>query len=205
MNLIEVTITKEMLARARKTADELGTLQNSITHGQGNLAGFVGEEVAQSVLGGELANTRDYDLILEDEKKIDVKTKRCTSPPKGHYECSVADFNTSQKCDEYVFVRVMKDFSKGWILGKAIGVSADGLTVVGTGTNPQGETEAWIVRLTLVPADLDGDGEVGVPDLLLLLAQWGPCPPTCLGDINGDGSVNVPDLLTLLANWGACP
>ena len=52
--------------------------------------------------------------------------------------------------------------------------------------------------------DLDGDLVVGVPDLLLLLAQWGPCPPNCFGDINGDGSVNVPDLLLLLANWGPC-
>ena len=53
--------------------------------------------------------------------------------------------------------------------------------------------------------DLDGDDIVGVPDLLLLLAQWGPGPPTCLGDLNGDISVNVPDLLLLLANWGPCP
>ncbi len=53
--------------------------------------------------------------------------------------------------------------------------------------------------------DIDGDRVVGVPDLLLLLAQWGPCPPNCLGDLNGDGAVNVPDLLTLLAAWGPCP
>lgn len=27
----------------------------------------------------------------------------------------------------------------------------------------------------------------------------------CLGDLNGDGQVNVFDLLLLLENWGACP
>ncbi len=27
----------------------------------------------------------------------------------------------------------------------------------------------------LCPADIDGDGLVGVPDLLILLAAWGPC------------------------------
>ncbi len=26
------------------------------------------------------------------------------------------------------------------------------------------------------PADFDGDGNVGVSDLLTLLANWGPCP-----------------------------
>lgn len=54
------------------------------------------------------------------------------------------------------------------------------------------------------PADLDGDGSVGVADFLILLANWGPCPPKgeCTADLNGDGSVGVADLLILLANWG---
>ena len=50
--------------------------------------------------------------------------------------------------------------------------------------------------------DIDGDGVVGVVDLLVVLGAWGPCPPApCLGDLNGDGMVGVNDLLTLLANW----
>ncbi len=55
-----------------------------------------------------------------------------------------------------------------------------------------------------IPGDLDGDGHVGVSDLLILLASWGPCPPKgdCPADLNGDGSVGIPDLLILLANWG---
>ncbi|MCH8152311.1 MAG: hypothetical protein IH830_08070 [Planctomycetes bacterium] len=52
--------------------------------------------------------------------------------------------------------------------------------------------------------DLDGDGIVGILDLLILLSQWGPCPPKeqCPADLNGDGSVGILDLLILLANWG---
>ena len=52
--------------------------------------------------------------------------------------------------------------------------------------------------------DLDGDGSVGVSDLLILLASWGPCPPKgdCTADLNDDGNVGVADLLILLANWG---
>ena len=55
-----------------------------------------------------------------------------------------------------------------------------------------------------IPGDLDGDGHVGVSDLLILLANWGPCPPKgdCPADLDGDGSVGVADLLILLSNWG---
>lgn len=51
-------------------------------------------------------------------------------------------------------------------------------------------------------ADLNGDGVVNVPDLLALLAAWGPCSG-CPEDLDGNGIVDVLDLLQLLANWGA--
>ncbi len=64
-----------------------------------------------------------------------------------------------------------------------------------------------ILAMSMAPAilgDLDGDGIVGVPDLLTLLAAWGPCVScaNCPADLDGDCAVSVPDLLTLLANWG---
>lgn len=53
-------------------------------------------------------------------------------------------------------------------------------------------------------ADLDGDGSVGVADLLMLLAAWGECAPKgdCVADLNGDNTVGVSDLLILLSEWG---
>ena len=55
-------------------------------------------------------------------------------------------------------------------------------------------------------ADLDGDGVVGISDLLILFANWGPCPPpergNCPADLDGDSTVNTADLLILFANWG---
>ncbi len=50
-------------------------------------------------------------------------------------------------------------------------------------------------------ADLNDDCDVGVPDLLVLLAAWGKNPGHP-ADFNGDGSVGVPDLLILLGDWG---
>ena len=53
------------------------------------------------------------------------------------------------------------------------------------------------------PADLDGNGDVRVPDLLLLLGAWGSNPGHS-ADFDGDGEVRVPDLLYLLDAWGPC-
>jgi cytochrome c551/c552 len=53
------------------------------------------------------------------------------------------------------------------------------------------------------PADSDGDGSVGINDLLDLLAAWGPNPGHP-ADIDGDGTVGINDLLDLLAAWGPC-
>jgi len=57
------------------------------------------------------------------------------------------------------------------------------------------------------PWDLDGNNDVGVKDLLILLGAWGPCPPKedCPADLDGDGFVGVLDLLALIANLGECP
>ena len=52
--------------------------------------------------------------------------------------------------------------------------------------------------------DLDGDGTVGVKDLLILLGSWGPCD-CCPADLNCDGVVDGADQAILEANWGPCP
>jgi hypothetical protein len=115
--MIEVDISKEMLDHAKIRAEKLGTLRNSITKGEGNIAGILGELAVQKVMGGEIKDTRNYDILLPDETKVDVKTKRCRSQPSPHYECSISDYNTMQKCDKYIFVRVLENYTKAWILG----------------------------------------------------------------------------------------
>ncbi len=115
--MIEVVVTPTMLVEARDKAAAMGKLRNSIINGAGNLAGFIGEAIAQQVLGGTIDNTYDYDIVLDNGTKIDVKTKQTSVKPLETYECSIANLNTTQKCDYYCFVRVKNDFTVGWYLG----------------------------------------------------------------------------------------
>jgi hypothetical protein len=115
--LIEVKITDEMLLSAREKATEMGLLHNSILRGGGSIAGFLGEQVVLNVLGGSWLNSYDYDIVLDDGRKVEVKTKQTSATPLPHYSCSISNFNTKQDCDIYAFTRILKDFSKGWFLG----------------------------------------------------------------------------------------
>ncbi len=61
-------------------------------------------------------------------------------------------------------------------------------------------------------ADITGNFNVNVNDLLSVINSWGncasPCPPHCSADIapaGGDCRVNVDDLLAVINGWGACP
>ena len=55
-----------------------------------------------------------------------------------------------------------------------------------------------------IVGDLDGDGRVGMADLLILLVAWGPCEDCgdCPGDLDGDCTVGTGDLIVMLGNWG---
>jgi len=52
-------------------------------------------------------------------------------------------------------------------------------------------------------ADLDGDGHVGLTDLLAIMAAWGPCVE-CPEDLDGDDAVGFTDMVFMLASWGPC-
>ena len=78
--------------------------------------------------------------------------------------------------------------------------------IVGRGINESGDIEGWVAQLPESDCfgDVDGDGNVGVSDLLALLAAWGT-DPGGPPDFDGDGTVGVADLLVLLGSWGPCP
>lgn len=45
---------------------------------------------------------------------------------------------------------------------------------------------------------------IGVLDLLAVLDEWG-CTGNCNADFDGNGDVNIIDLLIVIGNWGPCP
>jgi len=83
--------------------------------------GYIGEEIIKRYLNIKTeSETYEYDIISKG-KKIEVKTVSCKFKPKENYLCTVNshDLNTThkQKADYYIFLRILNDYSKGWILG----------------------------------------------------------------------------------------
>ena len=114
--MIQVKITPEIIARAKKKAATVGNLQGSITGSLSHVVGAIGEVIVADAIDGTHSNTYDYDLVRDGER-IDVKTKRCNTRPFPHYDCSVAAHGAKQDCDSYIFVRILTDSSQAWILG----------------------------------------------------------------------------------------
>lgn len=114
--MIKIEITEEMRDRANKKAEEMGQLKNSIMKGEGNTTGFLGEEIVLKYLRRKGQNTHDHDLIYKG-KHYDVKTKLRKKDPVPEWDCSIAAYNTVQKCDGYIFVSLTASEDYGWILG----------------------------------------------------------------------------------------
>lgn len=119
--MIRFELTDEDRAECRRRAEALGQLRNSIMKGESNAYGVAGELIAMKFYGSDIAeikDTRDYDILLADGTKVDVKSKKTGYEPEPHWDCSVAGYNTQQKCDKYLFVRVHESLSHGWVLGE---------------------------------------------------------------------------------------
>ena len=78
------------------------------------------------------------------------------------------------------------------------------LLAMALGVSEADENNNGIPDVCDCTGDLDGSGDVGVKDLLILLGAWGPNPGHP-ADFDGSGDVGVKDLLILLGNWGGWP
>jgi len=88
----------------------------------------------------------------------------------------------------------------GWQLTEATGISSDGQTIVGNGS--QG---AWMARLfDKLNSDFDWDGDVDGDDLGVWQQKFGTMSgtPTEMGDADGDGDVDGGDFLIVQREFG---
>ena len=62
-------------------------------------------------------------------------------------------------------------------------------------------SKTFTVRAYAGPsADVDGDGQTSIFDLLDFLQKWSKAPPSVFTDVNGDGKTDVFDLLAILGS-----
>lgn len=100
-----------MILRALRKAKKLGALNNSITDGAGNTAGYLGEESLSNYIGSEIISNNEgkskysHDLLFNGIH-IEVKTKRRIVKPRIDYDVSVAETSIHQKPDIYAFVSI---------------------------------------------------------------------------------------------------
>lgn len=119
-----VELTPEMKSSAKSKSNRHGNIRNSITEGEGNFAGYLGEEmVLADIEGCTEHNTFKHDILMDRGDKlvrVEVKTKRRTVSPRSYYTCHVAAASKHQDPDIYVFcsVKIAKNQPlEGWILG----------------------------------------------------------------------------------------
>ena len=115
-NYIEIAITKDMIELARKRADDIGRLKNSVSKGEHVIYGTLFEVMIQKFTGCDYIGDYNYDLFYKG-KRLEAKVKPCRKMPTIDYACTVYTFNDKQDTDWYVFGRILRDMSKGWILG----------------------------------------------------------------------------------------
>ena len=88
-------------------------------------------------------------------------------------------------------VTVLGQFAVGRISNGALGVQ-------------QGAVPGWFAQAAPCDGDVNGDGQVDLPDLSILLSHFGTSSGASPGDgdLDGDGDVDLQDLSNLLANFG---
>ena len=95
--MIEIQLTKDIINKCESRANEIGNLNNSITSGEGNLAGVIGEYLVHKHLeGSKWENQYGYDLKYKN-KTIDVKTKRSKYKPLEFYDVAIAETSLHQE------------------------------------------------------------------------------------------------------------
>jgi hypothetical protein len=118
--MIKIDITEEQILQARKLYN-FKALTNSITQGESQIYGALGEVIAMHFLRSinkpvQYVGSYDYDLEING-KKIDVKTIQTDKEPTNDFNANIDASNTRQKTDFYLWCSVSKSMKYGYIIG----------------------------------------------------------------------------------------
>lgn len=114
-------LTNPQQFKRLETWYDFDALNNSITQGKGNDFGAMGEIWVNDYFADKnnlkRYSCKDFDFKI-DGYKTEVKSKHTNFlPPKSDWLFSVAKSSLHQLCDVYFFVSILKDLSKGYIVG----------------------------------------------------------------------------------------
>lgn len=115
-----IEITPELLAEATDLYN-FKCLKNSITNGESQIYGALGEVIAMFYLrskGKSVKYQGDYNYdIISNGVKIDVKTIRTDKEPTDDFNANISAFNSTQQTDFYLWCAVSVDMSYGYLIG----------------------------------------------------------------------------------------
>jgi len=115
---MKVKITPEMRRRAKEIAEahRVYLTDNSFNKGRSLVHGEMGEIIFETrYKKAERVNDFNYDFVYEG-KRIEIKSSKVQTTPKGKYEISVPAYNM-QETDYYVFTAILWDCTDAWIHG----------------------------------------------------------------------------------------
>ena len=125
--MIEIIITEETIEYAKQKLSRIISKDNLTLNKFGSernriLVGYIGEKIIMDYLSLDKdVDDYEFDLLSKKNKRLEVKTITCKFKPKEDYWCTVNSHDLNgvhkQKADYYIFLRMINDFSKAWILG----------------------------------------------------------------------------------------
>jgi hypothetical protein len=115
--MITIQTTKEQRERAKKLAEPLmkqyENNPKSIKKGAGHYAAKVAEIAVAEKLGWKHIDTFHADTLAilanGEGRKVELKIKERNVPARGSYNATVAEANTKQACDYYMFCSMTSD------------------------------------------------------------------------------------------------
>ena len=141
-------------------------------------------------LPGGLFSSRAYDVSSNGTVVVGM------SFVEGGTEAFIWDATHSMRSLGDVLVSEFSLDLTGWTLFSATGISADGMTIVGRGRNPDGDTEAWIAHLGEAIADCNTNGVPDADDIAAGTSQdcnTNGTPDECEPDADDDGVIDACD------------